>query len=569
MVSQTSLIQTVPEKYSAVDLQTEMLREDLKTALAWLSRGTDELKKKAETYLCKIVRELILRGDTTFHFATWQPRSLEVIKSVIEESSQKKEIRIAPPHGRLIFDGKETAIVRPSYIESLSSGFSMLVSGDVAFGYVRCFEPEEVSIDEFRELKEIHGISDAEREMWWGPEEPLFLYRIRDFFPFKEPVEAETLLSEDCTSGVYSVELKYKPFASPMGSHGHMSILKAAISQVEFKNFCEPYCGSADMFWAMDKLPEGKIVLNDLQPDIIATFRFLKNGSDADFRAFRARNWRGSKKLYRELLKKKPQSLADRAYRFVYLNNFSYAAIGGQSNERQGGFSINEKKRRAIRGFLAALERFRDRLKKVTLEQQDAIKLIPRVDSEETLFFIDPPYYAMTGFKKMVEEFKAVHFPKLIEKLKKLKGKFLLELSDDPHYTKLLLSRWKVSHFAKKSRGTASKYEEKIRKFIIVSNFEWKVPSSARLSEDEPSSPLDEVEALLNGAFEPDLLSLHAEIHSMADGILEDGEDVGDDLCWAHCILVDEMRKRGIEHCCETLLDFVDVQDLLEIEESD
>ncbi len=67
---------------------------------------------------------------------------------------------------------------------------------------------------------------------------------------------------------------------------------------------------------------------------------------------------------------------------------------------------------------------FYNRLKKTQIFNRDIIEIIHKLDSKETLFYLDPPY--PEADQKYKQRFSNEEFNKLVDKLKNIKGKFLL-----------------------------------------------------------------------------------------------------------------------------------------------
>lgn len=69
-----------------------------------------------------------------------------------------------------------------------------------------------------------------------------------------------------------------------------------------------------------------------------------------------------------------------------------------------------------------------ERLKSVIVENQDFQKIISNNDKAETLFYLDPPYYAAEDYYSV--KFTAEDHLRLKESLSNVKGKFILSYND-------------------------------------------------------------------------------------------------------------------------------------------
>jgi len=200
-----------------------------------------------------------------------------------------------------------------------------------------------------------------------------------------------------------------KPFRSPGGKDPWADDLLKRVPK--HKVYVEPYAGGATLFWA--KEPSEQEVLCDIDPEIIAVYRFLKTGSDADFKWIRQQEWRGSPERFARLLELKPNSLRARAFRHKYLNLHSQR---GRATEFSGAQTVTGKR------FLDNLEKFRERLSNTKIVEGDALKLIKKLDSTATFFYLDPPWKA----ESKTDHWKNFDADKFLDAVKKLKGRVLL-----------------------------------------------------------------------------------------------------------------------------------------------
>lgn len=90
------------------------------------------------------------------------------------------------------------------------------------------------------------------------------------------------------------------------------------------------------------------------------------------------------------------------------------------------------------RTYLDVLETFRDRLMGVVIENKPAIKVIDQQDTEQTLFFADPPYVPSTRLSgKYKFEMTAADHELLCERLAAVKGMVVLCGYENEIYNRL------------------------------------------------------------------------------------------------------------------------------------
>jgi DNA adenine methylase len=206
---------------------------------------------------------------------------------------------------------------------------------------------------------------------------------------------------------------------------GKQSMIKDILPLIpEHNTYVEPFCGGAAIFFAK---PISKIeVINDLNGNVANFYEVMKTDFDKLKRLVSVTIH--SCKTYSDatLIYKNPHlfSKVRRAWAFWICCNMSYGSSPG------GGwaFQKRDKNRCSLKLINAAIsfsETFNERIKHVSVECNDAIKVITRFDCEDTFHYIDPPYYNanMGHYAGYTEE----NFKELLTVLSKdIKGKFLL-----------------------------------------------------------------------------------------------------------------------------------------------
>lgn len=154
-------------------------------------------------------------------------------------------------------------------------------------------------------------------------------------------------------------------------------------------SYVEPYCGGASVFFR--KAPSALEVLNDLNGDVVNFFEVLRGRTDelvnqVDLTPFSRMEYERSFEPCDEPL--------ERARRF-YVRSWQAFGSGGilkptgwrhQLNTARGTGVAQEWSR------LSGLFKGAYRLKDAQIECRDALEIIQRYDTPETLFYVDPPY---------------------------------------------------------------------------------------------------------------------------------------------------------------------------------
>jgi site-specific DNA-adenine methylase len=201
--------------------------------------------------------------------------------------------------------------------------------------------------------------------------------------------------------------------------------------------YVEPFAGSGAVFFA--KPPSENEVLGDADPEIAFAYKALVRLTDAELAALRKKDWTGRKTLFRAMQEARPRSKLEKLYRFLYLSHFAYGKLRGKSyNPNAEGIGARTIDR---------IEKYRDRLRNVTVRSAHYADVVREFDSKDTFFFLDPPY---PGHNVEVGEdsFDEVEFRKVLDGIK---GKFLVtygtrgELDTSGFHVRMVRTRRTIS----------------------------------------------------------------------------------------------------------------------------
>ncbi len=117
----------------------------------------------------------------------------------------------------------------------------------------------------------------------------------------------------------------------------------------------------------------------------------------------------------------------ERAARFYYLQR---AAFGGKVKGRTFGVAPTRSAMFDVTRLVPELEQLHARLAGVVIECLPFADFIGRYDREETLFYLDPPYYGCEGDCGPL--FAREDFERLAAQLREFRGRFVLLLKDHP-----------------------------------------------------------------------------------------------------------------------------------------
>ena len=248
---------------------------------------------------------------------------------------------------------------------------------------------------------------------------------------------------------------------SPICRMGGKSKLRNTIIELipEHKCYAELFFGAGWVYFGKEKSEVE--VINDIDKELVNFFKCLKYHEPELSRVLQYEF--SSRDIFEEYKYTNPDNITDiqRAARFFYMITQSFGGKGGVY-----GYATTKKPSQHIFNTdnLAAL---RERLKNTYVENLSFEKIIDKYDREHTFFFCDPPYYGLTGYGNKFD--KEEHLL-LRDKLKNIKGKFLLTINDHPEvrewYKNFYIKEVKVSYSVCKDIKGRGQYGE-----LIITNY--------------------------------------------------------------------------------------------------
>jgi DNA adenine methylase len=228
----------------------------------------------------------------------------------------------------------------------------------------------------------------------------------------------------------------------------------------EHRTYVEPFAGGAQVFF--HKKPSEVEVLNDLDGEIVNFFRICQWHHDELIRYLQF--CVSSRSLYKQLLSIEPSHLTDvqRAGRFFYIQKNSY---GGLVIKRNYHYGITQRPNYRPERIPDVLRATNQRLLGVQIECLPYEEILERYDRPQTLFYLDPPYYARKLYRF---NFTDDDFLQLKDRLSNLKGRFLLSLNDVTAVRKIF-SKFHIRQIDlsySTVNGSGRRYKE-----LIISNF--------------------------------------------------------------------------------------------------
>lgn len=236
---------------------------------------------------------------------------------------------------------------------------------------------------------------------------------------------------------------------------GKNRVARKIISLIpEHTCYVEPFCGGAQVFF--HKKPSKVEILNDLSADI---FNFLRICQQHHEELLRYLDFCIVSRRWFDLFEKTPpETMTDiqRAARFFFLQKNCY---GGLIVRRNFSVSVQDGSNYNPKSLPTLIRRAHERLLNVQLECLPYDEILRKYDRPYAFFYLDPPYWNRPYYQfNFVEK----DYVEMAEKLKKLKGRFLLSLNDAPEIRKIFaafsIRELEMTYSAQKKAG--KKYQE-------------------------------------------------------------------------------------------------------------
>ena len=227
-------------------------------------------------------------------------------------------------------------------------------------------------------------------------------------------------------------------------------------------HYLEPYGGGGSVL--LRKSPSVLETYNDLDSAVTSFFRVLRERPEELIRALRLTPY-GREEYQLSLLARAGDDLELARLFFVKY----WQSIGGTSS-RSGWRVMRDKEGRHTKipqGFTLAVENLlpiAERLRRVQIENMDALELMRRGDYPSSLFYVDPPYVLRTRaniYHSYAHELSNDDHMRLSETLRGLSGYVLLSAYEDPLYEELYRAHDWISVSAE-TRANSGRIAEEI-----------------------------------------------------------------------------------------------------------
>ena len=242
---------------------------------------------------------------------------------------------------------------------------------------------------------------------------------------------------------------------------GGKKLLRKIISDKfpeKFDKYVEVFGGAGWVLFYKDKYAKTE-VYNDINSDLVNLFKCVKYHPEAIEKELElSLNSRQIFNEYKNQMDCIGLTDIQRAVRYLYLIKSSYGARINTYGSKPRDISNTE-----------FLKDIRKRLSKVVIENKSFEKIISAYDSEDTLFYLDPPYHNTENMYDTGDFiFDEEQHIKLRDMLKNIKGKFVLSYNDD-EFIRELYKDLKIEAIERQnnlSLNSGSRFKE-----LIITNY--------------------------------------------------------------------------------------------------
>ena len=235
----------------------------------------------------------------------------------------------------------------------------------------------------------------------------------------------------------------------------------------ENQHYIEPFAGGLSVFFK--KKPSKAETISDLDPSVYALYKELRDNYKklrhwCAYTPYGRNEFNAAKKIHRN-----PTGYSDfeKAWALFTVSNSSFGCLGisfGIAVTVPGPSRTNMKNNKVL-WFNEA----RRRLINCRILNEDALEVIKKTDSPESLFYLDPPYPG-SDQSPYKSSFSAKKFNQMIEILKGIKGKFLLSFYERDELA--IPPEWKIHKFAMRLLGGEAVFQGTTKRVeIIAKNF--------------------------------------------------------------------------------------------------
>jgi DNA adenine methylase len=269
---------------------------------------------------------------------------------------------------------------------------------------------------------------------------------------------------------------------SPLHYYGGKGMFRGKLAKWIVSNFCphthyaESCFGGGSVLLNREKISGVSEAVNDIDGRLINFWKVLANKAQFEDFYTRVSFLPVSEELWQEAVQYKfGQNDVEDAVQYFILNRQSRLGANKKfitTSKRRTRRGINEQ----VATWFSAIDNLpeiTERLESVVIRNTDLFTFIREEDSDQTLFYLDPPYLHGTRTLKNAYKFEMTEkdHEDMLKKLTTIKGKFCLSGYESDLYKKYAtLNGWHVKTMEVSKCSSSSKKKE-IKTEVIWTNY--------------------------------------------------------------------------------------------------
>jgi DNA adenine methylase len=240
----------------------------------------------------------------------------------------------------------------------------------------------------------------------------------------------------------------------------------------EHKTYVEPFCGAANLLFAK---PRSEVeVLNDLDDELVNLLRTIKTQPKVLIRTAGAIPF---SRYWYERLQREQKATGLRGSKIQRAAKFWFLIRSGFFGHPEKGwrFAVHTREGARLENGLHQLEAVATRLQGVYIDHLDFRRCLKNWDSPTTLFYVDPPYYGATAYRRDVAAFTPQDHADLARILERVEGKWLLTYNAVPEVRELYPGH-RFKHMSTSMNTDKMAVGQKRRQLrqLVIRNYEMK-----------------------------------------------------------------------------------------------
>lgn len=254
------------------------------------------------------------------------------------------------------------------------------------------------------------------------------------------------------------------------GKFSHLKFLLPNINNIPHSIYVEPFCGSCAVFFNKQKCQTN--IINDKCIELINFFKILKS-NPRELNEVLYFTPYSREEFANACFTNENDSEIERARKFFVRARQSRSGLATNAKPGQWSYtkvSVRSHMAHVIARYLSSINKLESislLLENTVISDLDALEVINKYDSRDTLYYLDPPYLAESrkSYNDYLHEYSYENHKQLLNTIKNIKGKVVISSYDNELYRDELRD-WEVKSSIRTT--TANNTGEKRKELIWI-----------------------------------------------------------------------------------------------------